>query len=172
MTDFGCSPEGAVLPSPANKRYGRRWTGVITWERLGVPGETLWRVPSLSLPDARRFLPPEDLVLYEAVRLFVDRAVASEPQFAVTSRNAPAVAQVCQRLDGIPLTVDGATPSSRAALQRNVRTYFAAGVEGKATDDQAPSAHLVAVLDGLPKASTDQERMPLRRSPPPQLSHF
>jgi non-specific serine/threonine protein kinase len=75
-------------------------------EGLGVPGETLWRVPSLSLPDARRLPPPEDLVLYEAVRLFVDRAVATVPEFTVTSENAPAVAQVCYRLDGMPLAIE------------------------------------------------------------------
>ncbi len=76
-------------------------------EGLGVPGETLWRVPSLSLPDDSRHLPPpEELVLYDAVRLFVDRAVATAPGFAVTGENAPAVAEVCQRLDGIPLAIE------------------------------------------------------------------
>jgi predicted ATPase/class 3 adenylate cyclase len=75
-------------------------------EGLGVPGEALWRVPSLSLPDVRHLPTSEDLVLYDAVRLFVDRAVASEPKFAVTSSNAPAVAQVCHRLDGIPLALE------------------------------------------------------------------
>jgi predicted ATPase/class 3 adenylate cyclase/Tfp pilus assembly protein PilF len=75
-------------------------------EGLGVPGETLWRVPSLSLPDVRRLPNVEDLVLYEAVRLFVDRAVATTPEFTVTSENAPAVARVCQRLDGIPLAIE------------------------------------------------------------------
>jgi predicted ATPase/class 3 adenylate cyclase len=75
-------------------------------EGLGVPGETLWRVPSLSLPDVRRLPPSEDLVLYEAVRLFVDRAVAMAPGFTITSENAAAVAQVCQRLDGIPLAIE------------------------------------------------------------------
>jgi class 3 adenylate cyclase len=75
-------------------------------EGLGVPGETLWRVPSLSLPDVHRLPPSEDLVLFEAVRLFVDRAVATTPEFTVTSENAPAVAQVCQRLDGIPLAIE------------------------------------------------------------------
>ena len=43
---------------------------------------------------------------YEAVRLFIDRARASEPKFAVTSANAPAVEQVCHRLDGIPLAIE------------------------------------------------------------------
>ena len=76
-------------------------------EGLGMPGETLWRVPSLSVPeDIRHPLPPEELVLYDAVRLFVDRAVAITPSFAVTYETAPAVARVCQRLDGIPLAIE------------------------------------------------------------------
>lgn len=43
---------------------------------------------------------------YDAVRLFVDRAVAPAPRFEVTSENAPAVVHVCQRLDGIPLAIE------------------------------------------------------------------
>lgn len=76
-------------------------------EGLGVPGETLWRVPSLSLPeDIRHLPPPEELVLYDAVRLFVDRAVASGSGFMVTGENALAIAQVCKQLDGIPLAIE------------------------------------------------------------------
>ena len=84
-------------------------------EGLGVPGETLWRVPSLSLPEDLRHLPlPEELVLYDAVRLFADRAVATAPGFAITNDNAPAVAQVCQRLDGIPLAIELAAARMKA----------------------------------------------------------
>jgi len=75
-------------------------------EALGVTGETTWRVPSLSVPDPERLPPLDRFQEYEAVRLFIDRAVASEPQFAVTRSNAPAVAQVCHRLDGIPLAIE------------------------------------------------------------------
>ena len=76
-------------------------------EGLGVPGETLWRVPSLSVPEDICHLPrSKDLVLYDAVRLFVDRAMATSSGFTVTRENAPAVAQVCQRLDGIPLAIE------------------------------------------------------------------
>ncbi len=75
-------------------------------EALGVTGETTWRVPSLSLPDPQSLPPLNRFTEYEAVRLFIDRAVSSAPQFAVTSRNAPAVAQVCHRLDGIPLAIE------------------------------------------------------------------
>lgn len=75
-------------------------------EALGVPGETLWRVPSLSLPDAGQVPTVEDMVQCEAVRLFVDRAVATAPEFAITPKNASAIARICQRLDGIPLAIE------------------------------------------------------------------
>ena len=72
-----------------------------------MPGETLWRVPSLSVPENIRHLPGhKELVRYDAVRLFVDRAVTTSPGFTLTRENAPVVVQVCQRLDGIPLAIE------------------------------------------------------------------
>ena len=91
-------------------------------EGLGVPGETLWRVPSLSLPDIDRLPSSEDLVLYEAVRLFVDRAVATAPGFTVTRENAPALAQVCQRLDGIPLAIELAAARVKVLAVEQIAT--------------------------------------------------
>ncbi|MBI4278278.1 MAG: tetratricopeptide repeat protein [Armatimonadetes bacterium] len=82
-------------------------------EPLGIAGETTWRVPSLSLPDPQRLPSLEHLAQYEAVRLFVDRAAAVQPSFVLTPRNAPAVAQVCQRLDGIPLAIELAAARAR-----------------------------------------------------------
>jgi predicted ATPase/class 3 adenylate cyclase/DNA-binding CsgD family transcriptional regulator len=75
-------------------------------EALGIGGETAWLVPSLALPDPDRPPPPEALSRYEAVALFVDRALAVQPAFRVTDANAPAVARVCARLDGIPLALE------------------------------------------------------------------
>lgn len=75
-------------------------------EALGIAGETCWPVPSLSLPAASHLPPVEELLRYEAVRLFVERAAAVLPGFAPTERNAPAVADVCQKLDGIPLAIE------------------------------------------------------------------
>ena len=75
-------------------------------EGLGIAGETIYRIPSLSLPDLRQTPTPSSLDAYEAVRLFVDRAMAALPAFAVTNANAPAVASVCHRLDGIPLAIE------------------------------------------------------------------
>jgi predicted ATPase/class 3 adenylate cyclase len=75
-------------------------------EALGIAGETSWRVPSLSLPDPDRLPGLESLSAYESVRLFIDRAVAALPAFTVTPENAPWIAEVCHRLDGIPLAVE------------------------------------------------------------------
>ncbi len=75
-------------------------------EPLGVAGETTWRVPSLPLPDLLRLPPLENLTQYEAVRLFIERAVAAKPDFSVTNRNAPSVVRTCHRLDGIPLAIE------------------------------------------------------------------
>jgi predicted ATPase/class 3 adenylate cyclase len=91
-------------------------------EGLGVPGETLWRVPSLSLPDVRRLPTSEHLVLYDAVRLFVDRAVAIAPGFALSSENAAAVAQICHRLDGIPLAIELAAARVKVLAVEQIAT--------------------------------------------------
>ena len=75
-------------------------------ELLGVAGERPFHVPSLSTPDARRIMPVEAMLRYEAVRLFIDRAATVMPNFILTDENALAVAQVCKRLDGIPLAIE------------------------------------------------------------------
>ncbi len=77
-------------------------------EPLGLRGELVWRVPMLSVPDIRTTaVKAKDIVArYESVRLFVDRAVAVHPSFQLTEKNAPAVAQICHRLDGIPLAIE------------------------------------------------------------------
>jgi non-specific serine/threonine protein kinase len=75
-------------------------------EALGIAGETAWRVPSLALPDPRHLPPRETLAQCEAVRLFMDRALAAQPHFLLTDHNAPAVVQLCHRLDGIPLAIE------------------------------------------------------------------
>ncbi len=75
-------------------------------EALGLSGEVAYRVPSLAMPDPRHLPPLENLTQYDAVRLFIERALAVKSDFAVTNENAPAVAQICSRLDGIPLAIE------------------------------------------------------------------
>ena len=74
-------------------------------EPLGIAGEIVYRVPSLTLP-ASQPASPDDLLQAEAARLFVDRATALQPRFRLTPQNASAIAQICLRLDGIPLALE------------------------------------------------------------------
>jgi predicted ATPase/DNA-binding CsgD family transcriptional regulator len=75
-------------------------------EALGVAGEVARPVPSLSLPDLRRMPNIESLPRYESARLFIERTEAVKPAFALTEQNAPSVAKICYRLDGIPLALE------------------------------------------------------------------
>ena len=70
-------------------------------EPIGVAGEVSWRVPSLSLAD-------------EAIELFADRARLARPDFTVTDDNAATVAEICRRLDGMPLAIELAAARVRA----------------------------------------------------------
>ena len=76
---------------------------VTSREPLNIRGEHVFHVPPLSLPK-----PGKGGVLsqFEATRLFIDRACASKPDFAVNNDNAPIVAEICSRLDGIPLAIE------------------------------------------------------------------
>jgi predicted ATPase/class 3 adenylate cyclase len=80
---------------------------VTSREVLGIDGETTWRVPSLSLPPPPPPPPPtEGLDQYEAVGLFLERATAASTNFRLTAQSAPAVLEICARLDGIPLAIE------------------------------------------------------------------
>src|SRR5580765_2737059 len=75
-------------------------------EPLRAPGEVVFRVPSLAIPDPERPQPPERLADYEAVSLFVERAAAASPGFVLNEENADDVARICLRLDGLPLALE------------------------------------------------------------------
>lgn len=75
-------------------------------ERLQIGGECAWTVPLLSIPDARAVPTVETLAPCASVALFVERAQAVLPSFALSPDNADAVAQICRRLDGIPLLLE------------------------------------------------------------------
>jgi predicted ATPase len=82
-------------------------------EALRVPGETIFSVRPLSLPGPRRLPAVDSLSEYEVARLFSDRARAAKPDFALSGNNAMAVAQVCHRLDGIPVAIELAAARAR-----------------------------------------------------------
>jgi predicted ATPase/DNA-binding SARP family transcriptional activator len=80
-------------------------TCLVTSRRsLGLAGEREFPLPPLPIPNGPDT--PERLSLYDSVRLFVDRAQGVRPDFQVTSHNAPAVAALCERLEGIPLAIE------------------------------------------------------------------
>jgi len=73
-------------------------------EALGILGEVLYRLPSLRVPDTQQTL--ERFREYESVRLFEERAQLAQPDFKLTRENAASIAQICARLDGIPLAIE------------------------------------------------------------------
>ncbi len=91
-------------------------------EAFGVPGETIWPVPSLAFPDPRHLPPLESLKQYDAIHLFIDRTADVLPSFVLTSQNAPVVAHVCQRLDGIPLAIELAAARLRVLSVEQLAT--------------------------------------------------
>ncbi len=79
---------------------------VTSREVLHVRAEREFPVPTLSLPDPKRLPDLVALSQYEAVALFIQRAQAARPEFQVTNANAPVVAEICVRLDGLPLAIE------------------------------------------------------------------
>jgi predicted ATPase/DNA-binding SARP family transcriptional activator len=88
-------------------------------EALSVPGERAWLVPPLSLPPAG--VPVNALTAFDAVRLFIDRAYDVLPTFTLTPQNADAVAEICRRLDGIPLALELAAARVRVMTPEQIR---------------------------------------------------
>jgi predicted ATPase/DNA-binding CsgD family transcriptional regulator len=135
-------------------------------ELLGVAGEIAWRVPSLPVPDTAH-LPSFDVVgRYEAVQLFVERATAVQTTFAVTAHNAAALAQVCRRLDGIPLAIELAaarvTALSAEQIAARLDDRFRLLTGGRRTAMRRQQT-LAAAIDWSHDLLTEPERVLLRR---------
>ena len=87
---------------------------------LHIPGEREFPVPPLELPDPADLPDLETLSQYEAVALFIDRARAVRPDFEVTNESAPAVAEICARLDGLPLAIELAASRVRSLSPQEI----------------------------------------------------
>jgi predicted ATPase/class 3 adenylate cyclase len=75
-------------------------------QALGVSGEAVHRLPSLAVPEPGSTLNAEHALQHGAIALFVDRAALADTRFILTDDNAPIVADICRRLDGIPLAIE------------------------------------------------------------------
>jgi non-specific serine/threonine protein kinase len=75
-------------------------------EALNCKGETTYRIPPLTIPDPNSNNTPEQLTQYESVRLFIERSLVVDPKFRVSNENTRALAEICSRLDGIPLALE------------------------------------------------------------------
>jgi predicted ATPase/DNA-binding CsgD family transcriptional regulator len=136
-------------------------------EPLRVPSETVWRVQPMSIPPATAAAhAPEELSSYEAIRLFVERAAAARPGFALTSQNAAVVSGLCRALDGVPLAIELAAARVRALSVEQISALltdrFRLLAEGERT---APPRQrtLRATIDWSHTLLTRPEQVLLRR---------
>jgi predicted ATPase/class 3 adenylate cyclase len=133
-------------------------------EGLGIVGERIYRVPSLSVPDARKLPPLEQLTQFEAVKLFAERAILGDPTFMITKQNAPAVVEVCQRLDGIPLAIELAAARVKALPVEKLNERLAGALLIGSSRAALPRQQtLRALIDWSYDLLSEPERALLRR---------
>ena len=117
---------------------------------LHVYGEHEFPVPPLALPDSVTMLPVEVVLKYPAVVLFVQRAVAAKPDFELSRENAPAVAAICARLDGLPLAIELAAARVKVLSPSSMLTRLASRLQlltGGARDLPQRQQTLRAAMD-------------------------
>jgi predicted ATPase/class 3 adenylate cyclase/DNA-binding CsgD family transcriptional regulator len=135
-------------------------------EPLGVPGEVIWRVPSMRCPTPEDRVDVPALSQYDAVKLFVERARRARPSFVVDDANAPAIADLCHRLDGIPLAIELAAArcrqmsAERIAMELDDRFRL---LTGGASTVLARQQTLAASVDWSHDLLDDPERRVFRR---------
>ena len=135
-------------------------------EALGVRGEAILPIASLATPDAVSTLRPQDVAAVDACRLFVERAIAVQPTFALTDQNARSVAQICRRLDGVPLAIELAAARVRALPVEQIATRLDDRFRLLTGGSRAALARhqtLRATIDWSYDLLTDPERAVLRR---------
>jgi predicted ATPase/DNA-binding SARP family transcriptional activator len=135
-------------------------------EPLRVGGEVTWRTPSLALPDLRDLPSLDRLAELESVRLFVERARDVAPGFVLDATTAPAVAEICVRLDGMPLALElaAARTSALAPAQLASRLDDALHVLGRGSRSAVTRQQtLHATLAWSHNLLDEQERVLFRR---------
>ena len=135
-------------------------------EALGIAGETSYRVPSLPLPDSQQLRSLDRLSQNDCVHLFVDRAMAAYPSFRLKGKNAPAIVNICSRLDGIPLAIELAAartkvfPPEEIAARLDDRFRLLTGGSRTALERHQT---LFALIEWSHNLLSEPERVLLRR---------
>ena len=135
-------------------------------EALGIAGEVPYRVPSLATPNPNQLPPLEILLAVESIRLFIERATTAKSDFRLTKDNASSVAQICFRLDGIPLAIELAAArvkvlsSEQIALRLDDRFRLLTGGARTALPRQQT---LRALIDWSYSLLSEQEKILFRR---------
>ncbi len=135
-------------------------------EALRIEGEVAWRVPSLALPDLRRLPDHGALADQAAVRLFCERATAAEPRFGLTATNAATVAELCVRLDGMPLALELAAARVRMLSPAQILERLGGMLEllgGRSRAGLSRQRTLRAALDWSHDLLDATERVAFRR---------
>ena len=133
---------------------------------MHVYGEHEFPVPSLALPDTRCMPRLDVLSQYSAVALFVQRAVAAKPDFELSPENAPAVADICSRLDGLPLAIELAAARVKVLSLSTMRARLASRLQlltGGARDLPQRQQTLRAAIDWSNDLLTAAEQKLFRR---------
>jgi len=132
---------------------------------LGVAGEVTVAVPPMTVPTEGAAA-PEELLGYEAVRLFAGRGAAALPGFAVDARNGPAVGRVCRALDGIPLAIELAAVRLRSLSPEQILSRLGSRFQLLCGGSPAGAPHhrtLQAALEWSYELLTDREQAMWRR---------
>ena len=90
-----------------------------TRQRIGIPAEVVWRIPSMGVP-APGLAETAELVGYDSVRLFAERAAHTYLDFSLDEQNSAAIAEICRRLDGIPLAIELAAARAGSMEPRQI----------------------------------------------------
>ncbi len=135
-------------------------------EGLKVPGESIWRVPSLSVPDPQYLGASATLNEFEAIRLFVERGTAVSSEFALTKHNAQDIGRIYWQLDGLPLPIELAASRLSALSSRQIVDRLADRFRLLKTDSALVSPRhqtLQAVMDWSYDLVSEEERRLFRR---------
>jgi len=137
-------------------------------ERLNIRGETTYSLPPFVVADPQRKSAFSEVAESDAARLFIERAVAAQPAFHLTEHNAPYVAQICYRLDGIPLAIELAAARVRAIGIETIAARLDDRFRLLTSGDRAALPRqqtLRALIDWSHELLTEPERVLFRRLP-------